>query len=167
MRNLVTLVCICSFLLGQAQESTAIQKEIDSNVWKPFQEAFEALDAEKLNALYGDDVLRVTPSGIDTDNKFIAANLARFQEYKVQGVKIELDFWFDSRFSNEHTSYEVGFYSIRFVKAKSANVVYGQFHIVLKKIDGAWKITQDWDTTTIAGEAIGANVFGKQPPLQF
>ncbi|MGB5822297.1 MAG: hypothetical protein WBG90_22635 [Saonia sp.] len=50
---------------------------------------------------------------------------------------------------------------------REETMVYGQFHIVLKKIAGLWKITQDWDTTTINGNSIGAKDFEKKTPLQF
>ena len=138
----------------------AIQNTIDLEVWEPFTRAFETLDAVALNNTYADEVLRVTPNGIDTNNAFKDANLKRFGQNKADGVSISLDFWFDSRDTNEDTSYEVGYYRIGFTKKNSdTNYIYGQFHIVLKKINGAWKITQDWDTATINGKVITANDF--------
>ncbi|MEL6919343.1 MAG: hypothetical protein AAFO99_16655, partial [Bacteroidota bacterium] len=95
------------------------------------------------------------------------ANLERFATNKANGTTISLNFWFDSRHTNVHTSYEVGFYKIVFLTKGEENVVYGQFHIVLKKINGKWKITQDWDTTTINGKTITEADFVKQAPLQF
>lgn len=152
-----------------AQTSTKdIQKEIDQTVWKPFKKAFETLDGEALNNTYADNVLRVTPQGIDTDNAFKKGNVDRFLQNKKDGDQISLDFWFDDRKTNETTSYEVGFYRIGFtVKGEKAQYSYGQFHIVLKEIDGSWKITQDWDTTIIAGQKIDKAFFERQQPQQF
>ena len=163
------------FLLGlflssqlQAQTATELQKEIDQTVWKAFKHAFETSDGKALNATYADDVLRVTPEGIDTDGVFKAENLKSFAGNREAGAKISLDFWFDSRHTNATTSYEVGFFRITFTDDDGkSNHNYGQFHIVLKKIDGQWKITQDWDTTTINGKAITAKDFAKQSPAVF
>jgi len=150
-----------------AQDQEAIQKEIDQNLWKPFKAAFETLDGPGLNGLYANQVLRVTPNGIDTKNSFKEANLKRFDDYQKSKTAILLDFWFDSRNTNTDTSYEVGFYRMTLTNPEKVNVIYGQFHIVLKKEEGQWKITQDWDTTTINGKALSAEDFEKQKPLQF
>jgi ketosteroid isomerase-like protein len=151
-----------------AQTTAELQKEIDKTLWKHFKQAFETSDAKALNATYAENVLRVTPAGIDTENAFKSANLRSFEAGKRAGIEIGLDFWFDSRHTNKTTSYEVGFYRIA-SKSKEGEVDYnyGQFHIVLKKINGHWKITQDWDTTTINGRPITAEDFGKQPPARF
>jgi len=167
MKKLVFLLVLFATMLLNGQENKAIQKQIDSALWKPFKKAFETLDAQKLNALYGEQVLRVTPNGMDTKNKFKDENQQRFNRNKATGTNIELDFWFDSRQTNTHTSYEVGFYRMRLIGAKDTNTIYGQFHIVLQKLNGVWKITQDWDTTTINGQEISATDFEKQNPITF
>ena len=56
---------------------------------------------------------------------------------------------------------------MRLIKAGGGTTIYGQFHIVLKKEGDTWKITQDWDTSTINGNTITANDFEKQQPLRF
>ena len=145
-----------------------IQREIDATVWKPFKNAFEYMDGEALNAVYADDVLRVTPEGIDTDGAFKQTNRTRFQENQARGDRVALDFWFDSRRTSSSVSYDVGFYRVQFT-APSGEITsfYGQFHIVLQNLDGHWKIVQDWDTASIGGIPITAEDFGRQPPAQF
>jgi ketosteroid isomerase-like protein len=123
------------------QISKDIQKEIDTQVWKPFKAAFEEQDGKALNDLYAEEGLRVTPAGIDTEGAFKIANLERFDGRKKEGTTIALDFWFDSRKTNETTSYEVGIFRITMVTSGIENVFYGQFHIVMKKINDSWKIT--------------------------
>ncbi len=167
MRKIVLLLVLLttSFVLAQAEQQ--IQDEIDNTLWKPFKFAFESLDADKLNALYADQVVRVTPNGIDTENRFKDGNRKRFMENKSAKTTIELDFWFDSRHTNAHTSYEVGFYRMRLIGTEDTNTIYGQFHILLRKVDAEWKITQDWDTATINGSGITAADFDKKRPIQF
>jgi len=167
MRKLSLLILFFSMATMYAQDVQSIQNEIDKELWKPFKKAFETNNGLALNTLYAEQVLRVTPKGIDTDNNFKKANLKRFENYRKNQTGVILDFWFDSRRTNASTSYEVGFYRIQLVKSKQTDTIYGQFHIVLKKIDGKWKITQDWDTTSINGKSIGKSDFEKQQPKQF
>lgn len=150
-----------------AKEEHAIQQDINQNLWAPLKQAFETLDAPTLNALYAKEVLRVTPRAIDTENNFKSNHEERFKNYRNTQTKIQLDFWFDSRHTRADTSYEIGFYRMKLRGLKGVNTVYGQFHIVLKKEGGAWKITQDGDTITINGTAILASDFEKQKPMEF
>lgn len=160
------LIISTSNTIGQI-DTTGIQNQIDQTVWAPFQKVYEALDGESLNAIYADEVLRVSPEGIDTKNEFKDKNLARLKASKENKTRIQLDFWFDSRHTNEDTSYEVGFYKIGITTADKTQYIYGQFHIVLKKINDIWKITKDWDTTTINGKSITEEDFSKKEPLRF
>ncbi len=164
--TLIVLLCIVGSLQAQ-NDVLRIQNKINTEVWKEFKSAFETLDANALNAIYINKALRVTPNGIDTQNSFKKGNLDRFNTNRKEGITISLDFWFDSRQTNETTSYEVGFYRIGATKEGVATYSYGQFHIVLKKINGQWKITQDWDTASINGKAIDATDFSQQKPLAF
>jgi len=56
---------------------------------------------------------------------------------------------------------------MKLTNLEGINTIYGQFHMVLEQENGAWKIAQDWDTTTINGNTILASDFEKQKPLQF
>lgn len=165
-RVLLSIWATAMFSLAlSAQNETNLQKEIDSEVWKPFHDAFEARDAAALNAIYAQEVLRVTPAGVDTKGKFKHLNIENYS--KATNAKVALDFWFDSRQTNEDTSYEVGIFKIAITNGSTTNYVYGQFHIVIKKIDGTWKITQDWDSEEINGRAITEKDFGRKAALKF
>jgi hypothetical protein len=145
----------------------SIQNEIDKTVWKVFQQAFENLDVDALNRTYADNILRVTPNGIDTEDNFKLGNVEHFKVLKVKEASIKLDFWLDDRKTNATTSYEVGFYRIATTINELTTYSYGQFHIVLRNIGGKWLITQDWDTTTINGNTIGKEDFDKKESLKF
>ncbi len=164
----IALALILSSMTARANDVLAVQAEIDRTVWKAFQAAFESLDGDALNAVYAESVLRVTPEGIDSDGVFKKFNSTRFNTNKANGDQISLDFWFDSRHTNLTTSYDVGFYRVGTKSSAGAtSYFYGQFHIVLQKIDGNWKIVQDWDTSVIAGRAISAEEFARQEPRRF
>jgi len=167
MQKILVLILLIGTTSVFAQDNKAIQKEIDHQLWKPFKKAFETNDGPALNSLYAEVVLRVTPNGIDIQNKFKEANLNRFEENRKTNTSVQLDFWFDSRHTNTTTSYEVGFYKMRLANPDDERIIYGQFHIVLKKINGNWQITQDWDTDKINEKPITAADFESQKPLKF
>ena len=82
--------------------------------------------------------------------------------------KRTIDFSFDQRFNKGDTAYEVGYYKVSMHKDGEVDRVFlGRFHVVLKKIDGEWKITQDWDSDKINGKEITAADFGKQKAVRF
>lgn len=160
MRIVVFVLLVFSSLLTSAQVNMElIQAEIDKSVWREFKSAFETIDAKALNEIYADETLRVTPEGIDTENLFKIRNIERFQMLKENSASIQLNFWFESRHTNSDTSYEVGYYKISTQIKDKTSINYGQFHIVLKRIAGNWKIVQDWDTTSINGRSIGQKEF--------
>ncbi|TDF38508.1 DUF4440 domain-containing protein [Alteromonadaceae bacterium M269] len=168
IRSTLFLLALILTSQVQAQTPTELQRDIDKTVWKHFKQAFESSDGKALNDTYADDVLRVTPAGIDTAGVFKTDNLKSFEQSRGANSKISLDFWFDSRHTNATTSYEVGFFRITFTDGDgNANHNYGQFHIVLKKINGQWKITQDWDTTMLNGKEITAEDFARKSPAEF
>ena len=167
MKRYIGIIMLFSATFVYAQNSKLIQEEIDLNLWKPFKASFENLNAEELNSLYAEEVLRVTPNGIDTENNFHGANTERLAGHQKRNTDLQLDFWFDSRHTNETTSYEVGFYRMILTNTDAIDTIYGQFHIVLKKIGGKWKITQDWDTGSINGTSLSKEDFEKQIPMQF
>jgi len=157
----LVLFMFLSLITSAQVNMEGMQTEIDKEVWSEFKSAFERIDSDALNNVYAEEVLRVTPNGIDTQNLFKAKNMERFQMLKEKSASIQLDFWFGSRHTNSDTSYEVGFYRISTKIADETSIHYGQFHIVLKKISGCWKITQDWDTTKINGRSIGQEEFDR------
>lgn len=168
MHKVVFLFFMCYWASTNGQtDIVAIQKNIDKTVWAPFQKAYEASDGKSLNAIYADEVLRVTPDGIDTKNVFKDKNLERLKASKESKTQIKLDFWFESRHTNIDTSYEVGFYRIIITTESKRQEIYGQFHIVLKKIKGIWKITQDRDTTIVNGNRITQKDFSRKEPATF
>lgn len=165
-RVFLLLATFCSFN-SLALEMTQIHQEIDKSIWHPFKQAFESQDGQALNDLYAEEVLRVTPEGVDTDSTFKTLNLERFAANKERGDSIELNFWLDKRQSTDSVSYNVGFYRIGITsRSGKTDFFYGQFHIVLQKSNGRWRIAQDWDTDTIAGDHITAEQFNQQA-IQF
>ena len=64
--------------------------------------------------------------------------------------------------------YEVGYYRVIYEEpGKETRMSHAQFHVVLRKENGVWKIAQDWDTGVINGVQLTAEDFAKGTPMVF
>ena len=140
----ITSLCISSF----AQDA---QTEIDQQVWTKFTNAWEANDGEAFNAIHTDDVWRINPGRLRVGDEYKKRNADRMNGQKKNSI---IEFSFESRSSNENNAYEVGYY--RITRSDDGQQFVGRFHVAIVKIDGVWKIRQDWDTDEINGVALTA-----------
>ena len=166
---MVLITALCSLMIATyAQKATSNEKleaEVNEQVWKPFKKAFEARDGKQFNALHTDDVMRIsTWSGIKVGKEYKDAIEQSYQ--KEDGRKRTIDFWLEHRFYRENAGYEVGYYRIiTEEEGKAPRAHYARFHIVLKKVNGSWKIAQDWDVSNINGQEVTEEDFAKGTPL--
>lgn len=133
---------ISTFSYGQATS------EIDQQIWIPFTKAWEANDAEAYNAIHSDNVWRINPGRLLIGDEYKQRNSDRMKGQKSNSI---IEFSFETRTSNGNNAYEVGYYRITRERDGSSQSFVGRFHVALKKIDGIWKIIQDWDTDEING----------------
>ena len=163
MKNLFLLfLLIFSTTVIDAQHRTdpAVSAEIDEQVWKPFRTAYNSYDAEVYNNLHTNDVLRVTSWGIKLGEVYKKSIIERYG--RPDNPKREIDFRFQHRIHEGDVGYEVGLYKVVTQKSDGTErVSVGRFHVVLKKINGTWKIAQDWDESTINGVAITVTDFDR------
>jgi len=136
-----------------------LQKEIEDQIWTPFTKAWESNNSQAYNDLHTDDVWRITPQGLVVGDEYKNRNEERMSNNKNQSRKIE--FWFEHRLANGNNAYQVGYYRITDTSTTETQYYYGRFHVGLKKIDGQWKISQDWDTSNINGGEVTAEEYAK------
>ena len=129
--------------------SQNIQSEIDEQVWIPFTMAWESNDGEAYNAIHSDDVWRINPGRLLIADEYKNRNLEKMQGQPKNQI---IEFTFETRTANGDNAYEVGYY--RITRNEDGQQFVGRFHVALKKINGQWKITQDWDTGEINGVKI-------------
>ncbi|WP_422105521.1 YybH family protein [Winogradskyella sp.] len=147
-------------LQGQNVNNDSIANIIDSQVWEPFLDSYNKNDFTKYLSLHTNDVLRVGNWGIRTGDAF-KENVIKWWS-KPNRPKREMTLKFEHRLYDGNTGYEVGYYMISSADKKGDLTKYfGRFHIVLRKVDGAWKIAQDWDIDTVNGEKITEELFEK------
>ena len=138
-----------------AQNRETIIREIDEQVWKPFVKSWEAFDAKTFNNLHTNDVLRVNKRGIKIGNQYKDGILAAFGQALERGDNRTIEFRFEERNVGPDIAYEVGYYKITAHGAgPEANDYYARFHVLMTKIEGKWKIAQDWDSNEINGVKI-------------
>lgn len=165
-----TFLLSCTFLVlslvaGQAQDTaTSFVTEINEQVWKPFKQSYEARDAKLFNSLHTDDALRITEGGITPGPEYKARIIEGFE--RPYNGTIQIDFAHEHRLYYGDLAYEVGYYRIIYSRPGQEQVSsYGRFHVLLRKIDGRWKIAQDWDTEMIGSRKISEEEFIGATPL--
>ncbi|MEP1035315.1 nuclear transport factor 2 family protein [Ekhidna sp.] len=144
--SIITLISTITF----SQET---QAEIDNQIWIPFTKAWESNDGAGYNAIHSDDVWRINPGRLLVGDEYKKRNTDRMQGQISNSI---IEFSFETRTSNGTNAYEVGYYRITRKADSGAQYFVGRFHVALRKIDGAWKITQDWDTGEINGVKLTA-----------
>ena len=148
MKSFFSLLLLFSALSGYSQTA---QEEIDTQVWIPFTKAWEANDAKAYNAVHSEDIWRINPGRLLIGDEYKMANSKRMDGNSNGRI---IEFSFETRIVNKDNAYEVGYYRVTTPPAEVGQSHVGRFHVALKKINGQWKITQDWDTGEINGEKI-------------
>ena len=137
---------------------------VNASIWKPFKMSYEARDWQTFNSLHTDDVLRAHDGGIQLGQEYKDGNRAYFES--ANKGRVTIDFVMERRTYKADVGYEVGFYRVIYSEeGKEDRTSYGRFHVVLKKIDGQWKIVQDWDSNSFNGRPIGPEDFNEEKKL--
>lgn len=148
MKRSLLILLTLSFFISHAQSA---EEEINEHVWTTFTKAWEANDGEAYNAVHSDNVWRINPGRLLVGDEYKNRNSERMNGQQKNRI---IEFSFESRTSNGDNAYEVGYYRVTDTAEPEAKYFVGRFHVALKKINGAWKITQDWDTSEINGVKI-------------
>lgn len=158
-------ISVCSFSQEEINQQV-IASEINEQVWKSFKASYETRDWQIFNDLHTDDIMRVSKWGIKLGAEYKESNVKSFQNKS--RPKRTIDFSFEHRIYDHNIGYEVGFYRIiNELADNDINTTYARFHVLLKKVDGQWKIAQDWDTDEISNRAISAEDFEMAEQLKY
>lgn len=127
-----------------------LQKEINEQVWRPFIKTYNAYDTEGFMAIHTKDVIRISRDG---KNIWIGEeyheSMRQNQEQSLKSnLKRDISFTFLERIARPEVAFEVGFYKVSIQReGEEARSFYGKFHVILKKVDGQWKLDIDSDTS--------------------
>jgi len=158
----ILLLWINSFAL----HAQSLQTEINTQVWKPFIQYFGEHNATAFLALHSKDVVR-SPRDAKTiwgyDEYLKKQSEGDAYELK-NNLKRTLELRFTERLAKDDHAIEVGIYkTVVTAPDGKQQIYYGRFHVVLKKIDGIWKIVVDTDYTE--NNTIGEKDFLAAKPM--
>lgn len=139
--------------------NSAIEQEVNQQLWQSFKTAFENRDAALFNSLHTEDVMRITPNGIRVGDQY--KDQVRRNYAMKNAPERKIDFWIEHRIYTGNNGYEVGYFRITSKTDNQVNEYYGRFSVTLRKVDNSWLIAQDWDTDQINGRKITATDFEK------
>lgn len=146
----------------RAQQAEALAarnalRDINRDIWTPFAEAYASNDAAKYLALHSKEFVRANGNSKSShDLAGYGASVERSFAWTAEdGGRTSIEFRFFERFATATTASERGIFKYTYQpKTGSPNVGYGQFHVVLRKENGVWKILTDYDSNE--GGKIGA-----------
>ncbi|MEP1095944.1 MAG: nuclear transport factor 2 family protein [Cyclobacteriaceae bacterium] len=162
---MIILLSFGFFTSAQVARDLEIENEINKELWKPFKKAWEQRDAAAFNNLHTKDVLRVSKwGGIKIGSEYTDRISESYK--KPDNRERTIDFWLEHRYYSGNTGYEVGYLKIVSKEpGKEPRQSFSRFHVVLKKVEGQWKIAQDWDTSNINGVEVTETDFNKGSAL--
>ena len=165
MRLFLVIVTLCIVAVHANGQSVADQ--IDRDVWHPFVETFSKFDVAGFMAVHTYDVIRVSRDGgsILIGDDYAESMRNNFAQGKENGTVRSIEFTFIERLHKDNTAFEVGYYRIKGARGGQEYVGYGKFQVVLRKVDGTWKIAVDSDTSD--GGSILEEDFMSGAPLRY
>ena len=155
MKTLLFYTCL---LLGQCafSQTSGLQKEINTDVWKPFIKAFESYDTDAFMAVHSREVSRVLQDGnrIQNYDEYEKSNRAGDTRGKESKRNRKIELRFIQRIATDGRAFEIGYFkgSTTAPNGETRNY-YGKFHVLLRKESGTWKILMDADASSKTDEA--------------
>lgn len=150
---------IASNVSSQNITNSDIAKQVDEQLWQPFSESYAQGDFETFNSLHTENVKRIGSRGILVGEAYRASNERAFRRENRMPKTIE--FVFEHRIYSSEIGYEIGYYKMSFPENPERDPYYARFTVLLEKVDGIWKIAQDWDTDSINGQKVSAQDYEK------
>ncbi|WP_271764931.1 hypothetical protein [Aquimarina algiphila] len=129
-----------------AQE-TAIHEKINADMYGNFSKAFETLDYNLFASIHSNDMIRISGNGGEI--KGVKTYLEGYKKRwsKPKGKPALIDFRLFERVYSETLVSDRGIYRASYTdNDNKVQYSYGQFHVILKMIEGNWKILIDYDS---------------------
>ncbi|MDX1476894.1 MAG: nuclear transport factor 2 family protein [Saprospiraceae bacterium] len=147
--NSLLLLCCLSLTMACKSSAQSASEEINRQVWSPFIQAYNALDAEAFMNVHTTDVIRVIRDSkeIRVGEEYAKSMRASAERNRARGTVRSIELSFTERIHTDQYGFEVGYYKVVSASGGQQRVSYGKFHVVLKKDDDRWKILLDSDTS--------------------
>lgn len=134
-------------------------KQINDEVWTKFEQAFISYDVDLFKSIHTQDILRIPADKkvIVPSKEYFESQDKSFKWIKENNYQTKIELKFIERICNTSYASERGIFKFTIIDDESKErIVYGKFHVLLKKTDGRWKIFFDYDSNemgTITAES--------------
>jgi len=148
---MIALLCQAA----QGQSDSALLKEINEQVWKPFIKSFNTNDDAGFQQVHSKEVTRVIQDASDIYGYDIYFRpLPDSIKAKRNQWKKNIELRFTGRIAAGDRAFETGYYKTTSTNSQTGEVHtgIGRFHVLLRKEKGVWKILMDADTSEGATE---------------
>lgn len=149
LKQTTILIFILIASVHQSKSQSVENLEAINTVWKKFYLAFETLDHKPMAEIHSKDLIRISGGQriLDYDT-YIDNYKAQFERLKTNNITNQISLRFFERLNNDSIASERGIYRLTRHKDKTdKQVYYGQFHVILKKDNGTWLISMDYDSS--------------------
>jgi hypothetical protein len=143
----ISLFVFSIALKGQIDSLTQVQ--INKDVWYNFMQSYADLDASLFNQIHTEDVIRVmiSKSEMLLGKAYKDQNLEVFNNWNSQRLNQMIEFSFLSRTRQDNWAYETGIFKLTRRNGLRSQSFYGQFSVILQKVNGIWKIKSYADSS--------------------
>jgi ketosteroid isomerase-like protein len=149
MRSIATLILLYLITNSAIAQNTNHFRQINQDVWEAFYKAFDQLDHKYMVEIHDEDLIRI-PAGqkIILDYQTYMDNYQKsFAAAKEENSTRSIELRFFERIANDSVASERGIYKLTIDKESlDERNFYGQFHVLLIKENGVWKILMDYDS---------------------
>ena len=134
-----------SLSIGQTKEDLV---EINQT-WEKFCDAFKSLDASLVRQIHTNDLIRISDGRrIVSYENYMSNYELQFENLKQSNQTNHIELRFFERITNGEIASDRGIYQLTRNKGTDREKnYYGQFHVILKKINGEWQISMDYDSS--------------------
>ena len=151
MKHIKIVAFLCVVIAPQwgISQSTEVLQEINRDIWLPFIESYNELDAEKFMAIHSEDLVRVPRDAkkIFGYEQYKKNNEEYWKRGREEGRTRDIDFAFLERIFSKTMASEIGIFQVINEKGTvKEETYYGKFHVILLKKEGKWKIRMDSDS---------------------
>ena len=148
-----SIIFLISFQINSQKKDSEVYTEILNQIWKPFKKSFDKKDSRTFNNLHTNDIIRINAWGIK-QGKTYKDTITNSYSNKSDKTRT-ITFWIEQSVFSKTISHQIGYYAVTYKESnKKDKTIYAQFQVTLKKINGTWKIWQDFDTDMVGGKKV-------------
>ena len=144
----LVVVVLMSIMIKSYAQKIETFKEINE-IHQKFKKSFDSLDYELFAEIHSERLIRIPGGKKIIDYKsYIEKQKERFENAKAENSTRTIYLRFVERINNDSVASERGIYKyIKNENLPNEKISYGNFHVIMVKENGSWKILMDYDSS--------------------